>query len=394
VAFSHAVAIAFVESCWELVADDPDVWYWSERFVEAGAVEVPARDDTLRFLNVRFFFDFLHSLRGDLVINLLRLRPRARSAFTLIELLVVIAIIAVLVGLLLPAVQKVREAAARAQCQNNLRQIGIGTANCTETHNGELPPAFWCYPSIYPHPANNHLLAAPSVWILPFIEQANIYNEIMAAVAVPGYVTGASALGSPVNWNGASPTTIKIYQCSSDATIKQAPGYPGTPMSYAANGRVFGVPFVNPNTTQIIKLEQRGGMQIQRDITDGTSNTIFWTERVGYCTSTLNGGSAQSNPWAGEDGPKVPLVGSIKPNGSWGNTVVGTIWGLSPNIVPQFHIQNPANCVWYWPSSSHTGGMVVGLGDASARFVSQGISTATFNIAMVCNDGLTLPADW
>src|SRR5579871_5640467 len=147
----------------------------------------------------------------------LRSRPRRRSAFTLIELLVVIAIIAVLVGLLLPAVQKVREAAARAQCQNNLRQIGIGTTNCTDSHNGELPPAFWCYPSIYPIPANNQLEAAPPVWILPFIEQANIYQGIITAVAAAGYKSGASALGSPINYNGASPVTIKIYMCPSDA---------------------------------------------------------------------------------------------------------------------------------------------------------------------------------
>ena len=320
-----------------------------------------------------------------------------RRGFTLIELLVVIAIIAVLIGLLLPAVQKVREAAARSQCQNNLKQIGLGTTNCTDSHNGELPPAFYNYPSIYPIPANNQLEAAPAVWILPFIEQQNIYNGIMAAVAVAGYPSGTNALGSPINYNGASPVTIKIYQCPSDATLTQAGSLttPGTVMSYASNGQVFGIPFVNPGSTTITKLEQRGGMRFPRDITDGASNTIFWTERVAYCTSTANGGTALDNRWAGEDGPRVPLVGFIQPNGGWGAAVVGTVWGLSPNIVPQFNVQNSTSCIWYWPSSSHSGGvMIVGLGDGSVRIVSQGMSMATFNIAMVCNDGLNLGPDW
>jgi prepilin-type N-terminal cleavage/methylation domain-containing protein len=106
----------------------------------------------------------------------LRFRACARSAFTLIELLVVMAIIAVLVGLLLPAVQKVREAAARSQCQNNLKQIGIASHNAAGTYSNELPPALGPYPRNSP----TSMIETSHVWLLPFIEQQNLYNALAA----------------------------------------------------------------------------------------------------------------------------------------------------------------------------------------------------------------------
>ena len=74
--------------------------------------------------------------------------------------------------------------------------------------------------------------------------------------------------------------------------------------------------------------------------------------------------------------------------------MTGVVSGLSPNINPQFNVTNSDSCFYYWPSSSHTGALIVGLGDGSVRNISTGISQTTFNIAMVPNDGLPFPSDW
>src|SRR5215475_11572493 len=101
-------------------------------------------------------------------------RHRSRPGLTLIELLVVIAIIAILIGLLVPAVQKVRAAAQRIQCSNNLKQITLATVNCADTNGGKLPPSIGLYPSPdTPTPGNSD--GGLFLHILPYLEQDNLF---------------------------------------------------------------------------------------------------------------------------------------------------------------------------------------------------------------------------
>jgi prepilin-type N-terminal cleavage/methylation domain-containing protein len=141
-------------------------------------------------------------------------RFRSRKGFTLIELLVVIAIIAVLIGLLLPAVQKVRESAARSQSSNNLRQIGIALNAIGEANQGAVPPAVGAFPGI------NGLNATFFTHILPYVEQANLYNQ---------YKLGGANLTAAVG------TAVKTYFAPLDNSNPANNGQ----ISYAVNQGVF-----------------------------------------------------------------------------------------------------------------------------------------------------------
>ena len=300
-----------------------------------------------------------------------------RKGFTLIELLVVIAIIAILIGLLLPAVQKVREAAARMQCSNNLKQFGIATHSAHDSVT-YLPPAI----GAYPRGDTGWQTANPFVFLLPYIEQDNLYKAIKAQ---GGVNPGAPAL----NYNGNSHVVPKTFVCPSDATRGQAAGISGSTTesfaSYGANGHVFGS----------VRTVVTGGVPVSHNFTwagyktfagsfpDGLSNTILWTEKVAVC----------SDPVAGNGGTRWAARGK----GSWMATIgdtEGTGEHLAPTLEIQAGVSNPSTCDWFNPSSSHSGVINVGLADGSVRLISAGISRLTFNIALVPDDGLVLGTDW
>ena len=222
-------------------------------------------------------------------------RPRSRLGFTLIELLVVIAIIAVLIGLLLPAVQKVREAAARTQCQNNLKQIGLGLVDHHETY-GRFPSGLMVQmsppkdPTEPADPLGGAILRAncprcperpvPRVWgswltwILPFVEQGPVFNQM--DLTKRGDYANCQTATSP----GA--TVIKLYLCPSDYVPKdqfQYSTYYFAANSYFGNAGSFAWP-----TDQASALGFDGVLYYNssiriRDITDGTTNTLLAGER-------------------------------------------------------------------------------------------------------------------
>jgi prepilin-type N-terminal cleavage/methylation domain-containing protein/prepilin-type processing-associated H-X9-DG protein len=292
---------------------------------------------------------------------------RRRWGFTLIELLVVIAIIAVLIALLVPAVQKVREAAARADCQNNIKQLGLGVQNFHDTFK-VLPPGMVTGPN---------LKVGVTTLILPYIEQAPLATQL------------AANTGNTTNYNNLIKTTLKVYQCSSDPT---APGGL-TPMRQGFAGTNY---LANLAVLRLSSNDLRSGIAMVPAYQDGTSNTILWAEHMLNCyTGTAPCGSGCtyptwgshfyggfSNPWW--DSPVFNRTSQYS-----GGERVGADVAQVFQVAPQ-----PGSCVYQTTHTFHTGGMNVGLGDGSVRFVASGISTTTWQRACNPNDGNSLGNDW
>jgi prepilin-type N-terminal cleavage/methylation domain-containing protein/prepilin-type processing-associated H-X9-DG protein len=252
---------------------------------------------------------------------------RRRSGFTLIELLVVIAIIAILIGLLLPAVQKVRAAAARIQCGNNLHQLALAMHLYHDTHQA-FPPAF--SKAAAGLPGNNW---GWQVWILPYVEQDNLYDAI-------------NPTGTNISINAATTSKVSTYICPADVGQVINPWFSG----YAKSNYVI--------SEQICD----GGSAIpMRSITDGTSNTIMIGER-----DTLN---QIGSVWAGRD-TRPPGVGVA--------SVIGRpTWPINTRYAggATCCAGDSAGCTRFARSSLHTGGVNFAFCDGSTHFLRNSIPT-------------------
>jgi len=279
---------------------------------------------------------------------------RPRLGFTLIELLVVIAIIGILMGLLLPAVQKIREAAARISCHNNLKQIGLAMHNYLDTH-GSFPVGYYD-PTVWPQ-LDNGPGWGWGAFLLPYMEQDNLYRQINFNLDV----------GDPANAAVRS-QFIKSYFCPSDQLYTTFTVTDGGSNSWtvaqgsyvACNGNDGVDDFTTPPHTGAFIRSVTGFKP--GDISDGLSNTLF----VGDRTSKLS-----YSTWIG--GPTGALNPFLQDPGNFGAEVTLLMCHAGPtgpNTPGVFDADST--------SSPHRYGVPFLFGDGSVHFLSNGIDINTW----------------
>ncbi len=316
--------------------------------------------------------------------------------FTLIELLVVIAIIAILIALLVPAVQKVREAAARTQSVNNLKQIVLATHRFYDA-NKSIPPYLGVKPG--PTVTAGSISGTGFFFLLPYVEQVNLYNSAYKADTSWDYVN-YTAINNPPHYGGESVpynAPVPIFMSPSDPSLTtDTYSY----VSYLLNREVY----------------TAKGDQRLNTIRDGTSNTMFIVEGYNQCYGFYTGGYRDmyynldylllTDPY---------LTGNPTPSFDVDQGYSSTSWSSYPPVVtncppsrtfqdrpsPGANSQPTSSCSGAGnacdsgqPQGLSAGGIQVGLGDGSVRSISPGISFQTWSAAITPSGGELLGADW
>jgi prepilin-type N-terminal cleavage/methylation domain-containing protein len=301
----------------------------------------------------------------------------ARRGFTLIELLVVVAIIGVLIALLLPAVQKVREAANRIKCANNLKQLGIAAHLFHDAH-GLLPAAGLNYVPNVPNASaiSNNAYGTAFFHMLPYVEQDNLYK---ASYGEDPHFPGV------FRYYGANPgvcdgQAIALFICPTD-TLNTSVAEKLSLGNYAANTLAFG----------FHDGQDDGKNRIPASFPKGVSNTILWTEHYAKCRDSRTG--------------PPPFLGKDLENMYWNRKDTAQLTDYAMfQVLPIYDpvplgIDPLLTCIWKRAQTSHPSGINACLVDGSVRFVSAGIKgypieESTWYWALQPDSPSPPPNDW
>lgn len=337
------------------------------------------------------------------------LRARSgRHGFTLIELLVVIAIIAILIGLLLPAVQKIREAANRMSCTNNMKQLALGCHNYNDTQ-GNLPPSVLIgyFGNTYPWWDENAMGPTWLVLILPYVEQDNLYRTVTTSIDnYRNYALNPAGAGgsNDQNWRAIRSTVIKTYLCPSEPNKQTRGRWAGDNWArgnYAANAgpgdiggtmnggspysggdwRIgFGGNFSGGGVMCVNWGDSVGTLSVE----DGTSNTVLINHvKVGPSTNDMRGcwafGQAGSSYTA-----LAPANDCYTPNDTGCCSDDAAHCDDRPDIAMGCWSGGYGQAT---ARSHHPGGVNTAMGDGSVRFVKNSISDRNWYFMLSRNDG-------